>query len=107
MFTFGNSAEKAKAEYSKKAKLIIERNIVTEAYSMSGASYINGMCTICRDLGIITQNELAAYTSEAYKRAQECERKKREEYKAQAEQRKAERAEKAKAERAAKKKEGK
>ena len=86
-----------KMSNSAKAKALINAAIRNEAYSMSGASYVNGMATLAKELGLITHNELADFKTAAYTKAQAAEKAKREQYKLEAEQRKAERAVKAKA----------
>ena len=76
--------------------------VITEAMldctTMGDAAFINGLCTMARELELITQNELADFTKKAYQKAQAAEKAKAEERKALAAQRKAERAEKAKIE---------
>lgn len=76
---------------------LIGKGIQEECYSMSGANYVVGLCKMARELDLITQHEYSEFTGIAWDRAQKAEKKKREEAKALAEQRKAERAAKAKA----------
>ena len=77
---------------------VICEKMVMECDTIADATFINGLCTMARELGLISQNEYADYTTDAYRKAQAAQKLAEEKRKAIAAERKAERAAKAKAE---------
>ena len=87
-----------KRKFNKGTALeVITEGMLFQCDSMHGASYVDGLCTMARELGLLTQHEYAELKTEAYRKGQAAEKEKAEQRAAIAAQRKAERAAKAKA----------
>lgn len=95
MFTFGNSAEKVKAEYRKKALNYFNSHLHT--YEGNGAlAWFSGAVELAEELGIISYEEAKAIGESGAKRYEKILAKRKAEMDKEKEQRKAERAAKAK-----------